>query len=428
MLDRLKTMVTSVRSRAGRPIFREFLSFGGSSIAVQGTRVGAGLVVASILGPETWGTWYLLNLIVAYGSLTHVGALNGMNREVPAALGRGDSDGAVAVRRTALGVTVLGTGTASVLLLLATIILPGFIDADAMALMLLLLAAHQAFGFAATSLKSTTRFDALARLQMVSAISYPSLTIAGAWAFGLPGFILGQVGAYLVLCLLAWRSAKVDFAFRFDARQALSLVKIGFPIMLVGLVYVLFSTVDRWVVMAYLGTVPLGHYSLAIMALGAVGLLPQVVAQQYYPRVAHAWAARRDTAELRRLASEVRNMTFVSVVPVIVGLFIIVPPAVRALLPAYEPGVPALLVTMFVPAVSAIGQGYGGVLQILNRQVWLLAAILLAAALNLALSALLVTRLGLVGVALGSLASFLFYSLSRVSLGALALRREEARG
>lgn len=427
MRDRLRALVPSIRSAVGRPIFREFLSFGGSSIAVQGTRVGAGLVVAAMLGPETWGTWYLLNLIVAYGSLTHLGALNGMNREVPAALGRGDAEGAVTVRRTALGVTVLGTGTVSILLLLSTIILPGFVDAAAMALMLLLLAAHQAFGFAATSLKSTTRFDALARLQLVSSISYPSLTIAGAWALGLPGFILGQVGAYLVLCLLAWRSAKVDFTFRFDARRASSLVKIGFPIMLVGLVYVLFSTVDRWVVTAYLGTVSLGHYSLAIMALGAVGLLPQVVAQQYYPRVAHAWAARKDTDELRRLASEVRNMTFVSVVPVIVGLLIIVPPAVRALLPAYAPGVPALLVTMFVPAVSAIGQGYGGVLQILNRQVWLLAAILLAAMLNLALSALLVTRLGLVGVALGSLASFLFYSLSRVSLGALALRREEAR-
>jgi O-antigen/teichoic acid export membrane protein len=419
--------LAALRAAARAPMFREFLRFGASTVGVQAARVGAGLVVAASLGPTLWGWWYLLNLIVAYGSLTHLGALNAMNREVPAALGRGDGAAADDLRRVALGTVIVGTGAASVLLLLAAWGAAGIVPVREVALMLMLLGAHQAYEYAAMTLKATTRFQALSSLQFVSVASYPLLAIAGAAALGLEGFILGQVLSYALLSVLARRGAGVSYAPRFDVAAARPLVAVGFPIMLVGLVYALFSSVDRWVVVAFLGAESLGHYALAIMALGAVSLLPQVVAQQYYPRVAHAWAARRDTAELRRLATQVRNMTFASVLPVVAVLIVVVPPAVRWLLPAFAPGIPALLVTVFVPLVNAIGQGYGGVLHMLDRQVWLLYAIAAAAALNAALSAALVGPLGLVGVALGSLIAFAFYGVARVVLGTLALRIEEAR-
>jgi O-antigen/teichoic acid export membrane protein len=423
---RLKLLRGAIGTVAGRPMLREFVGFGGSTFLLQASRVGSGLIVAAMLGPVTWGTWYVLNLIIAYGSLTHLGALNGMNREVPAALGRGDGEGANALRHSALGVTLVGTGTASALLLFTFVAtMPGFVAVTDITLMLILLWAHQAFDYVSVSLKSTTRFVALSKLQTVSSLIHPFLTIGGAAALGLHGFILGQVIAFGLVCLIAWRAVGVEFSARLDPRRARSLVRIGFPIMLVGLVYALFTTVDRWVVTAFLGTESLGHYSLAIMAFGAVGLLPQVVAQQYYPRVAHAWAARGDTGELRLLAARIRNMTLLTSVPVTAILILVLPPAVLAFLPAYSPGIPALLITVFVPIVGAFGQGYGGVLHMLDRQVWLLFAIIAAAAVNLGVSVALIGGFGLAGVAIGSLVAFLFYSLARVALGAFALRGAE---
>lgn len=406
-------------------MLREFVGFGASTVANQASRVGSGLAAAAILGPATWGIWFLLNLIIAYGSLTQLGALNGMNREVPAALGRGDADGAQSVRRTALGVIVAGTGAASLILLLLSALAPHLVAPRDMALMLLLLAAHQAYEYAVTTLRATTRFTQLSGLQFLSSLSYPLLTISGAWFLGLPGFILGQVLTYALLIATAREHMGVAYVARWDRRQARSLVAIGFPIMLVGLVFALFATVDRWVVTAFLGTESLGHYSLAIMSLGAVNLLPQVVSQQYYPRLAHAWAARSDTSELRRVAARVRNATLATTLPVVALLLLTLPPAVRVFLPEFAPGIPALVITAFVPLVSAPGQGYGGVLHMLNRQSWLLVAILVSATLNLGLSITLVAPFGLVGVAAASLASFAFYALARVVLGAIALRREE---
>jgi O-antigen/teichoic acid export membrane protein len=421
----LKVVRSVIGTVAGRPMFREFVGFGGSTFLLQASRVGSGLIVAAMLGPVTWGTWYVLNLVIAYGSLTHLGALNGMNREVPSALGRGDEASATAVRRNALGLTLVGTGTASILLLAYAATAPSVVGVADMTLMLILLWATQAYSFVSTSLKSTTHFNALSKLQAMSSALYPLLTIVGAAVYGLPGFIVGQVLVFAAVCLIAWRGSSVEFSARFDLRHVRSLVRIGFPIMLVGLVYALFTTVDRWVVMAFLGTEALGHYSLAIMAFGAVGLLPQVVAQQYYPRVAHAWAAHGDTGELRLLATRIRNMTLLTSVPVTAILVLVLPPAVLAFLPAYSPGVPALLITIFVPIVGAFGQGYGGVLHMLDRQVWLLFAIVAAAAVNLAVSVALIGAYGLAGVAMGSLIAFFFYSMARIALGALALRSAE---
>jgi O-antigen/teichoic acid export membrane protein len=419
---RLRAFATTIRAAAGAPLLREFLGFGSSSVVMQGSRVVSGLVVAGMLGPATWGWWYLLNLIVAYGALTQLGALNGMNREVPAALGRGQAGAAADLRRTALGVVFAGTGTASLVLVAVAALMPGVIALAELGSMLVLLLAHQGFHYAATSLKATTRFATVARLQFGMALIYPLFAVTGAWAYGLPGFIAGQVATYLVLSLLAGLSREVSYRPRLQFARARSLVGIGFPIMLVGLVHTLFSTVDRWVVAVFLGAVPLGHYSLAIMALGAVGLLPQVIAQQFYPRVAFAWSARGDLAEMRHLANQARRMTLAAVTPVVAVALLVLPPAVRAFLPEFAPGVPALSITMFVPVIATIGQGYGGILHMLDRQTWLLGAILACAVVNVAVSALLVGPLGLVGVAIGTLVAFACYAAVRVVLGARAMR------
>ena len=415
----LRTAHTAMRAT----VFQEFMRFGSSSIVVQVSRVASDLIVAALLGPAIWGAWYLLNLIIAYSALTQLGAMNAMNREVPSALGRADPEEAVRIRRTALGVVLVSTSFLSLMLLLSVALVPSSVAVNELILVLALLAAHQLFGYASTTLRATMRFSTLAHLQLTLALVYPILTIGSAWAYGLPGFIVGQLLTYAAVCVLAARSSEVVYRPTFEWSKAKTLVAIGFPIMLVGLVNTLFTTVDRWVVAAYMGTEPLGHYSVAIMALGAVALLPQVIAQQFYPRIVMAWSARGDPSELRRVATTQRRLTFVAVVPVVVVSIVVLPPVVQALLPAFAPGIPALMITMFVPVVSAVGQGYGGILHALNRQTWLLGAIVVAAIANVSLSTLLVGPYGLVGVATGTLASFAILAGSRVVLGTIALRR-----
>ena len=91
----------------GSALFGEFLGFGSSTAADQASRTAINLAAAAHLGSLAWGTWYLLNLVLQYGSLTHLGVLNGLNREFPVEIGRGHRAEAVHLRHAALGFLLL---------------------------------------------------------------------------------------------------------------------------------------------------------------------------------------------------------------------------------------------------------------------------------------------------------------------------------
>src|SRR5690606_13161143 len=191
------------------PLLKESFWFGGSTIAEQLSKLFTGVAAAAVLGPAVWGHWYLLNLVLQYGSVLHLGAVNGMNREVPALLGKGDIAGAERMQRSALGSLIVAYAAAGCLLLLVALLMVTGGRAPAaqewlrdLGLTLMLSATQQVFTFAITALRSRTMFGAVSRLQLAAVVVYPLLSLPLAWQFGLSGFIVGQALGYLALSLV----------------------------------------------------------------------------------------------------------------------------------------------------------------------------------------------------------------------------------
>ena len=414
----------------GGAFLRESASYAASTAAEQGSRLVTGLVVAGMLGPERWGYWFLLNLVLSYGALLHLGTLNGMNREVPAALGREEPERAVRLERVTLG-ALLASVCGAALLLAALSAWPAVREAlpprDGF-LMLGLLAAHQLYAFVTMRGRSRMRFGLVSRQQAFFAVLHPLFAVGGAWAWGLSGFIVGQALAYLVTVATTSRGGWGLPRPELSVQEWRALVGVGLPIMLVGVVHTFFTTVDRWIVVRFLGVEALGHYSLAVMTVSAVRLLPQVFGQQTYPRMAFAWSSRRDAAELRRLGARQSSLTFASAALVSVPAAVLAPVVVHAWLPEYAPGLGALLVALSVPFATGVGRGYGNVLNVIGRQSVYLTSILGATAVNAVASLALVGPLGLTGVSLGTALGFLALSLGLLGFGGRALARaaEEA--
>ncbi len=406
---------------------RELAGFGSTTAIDQAARLASNLVVAATLGPVAMGVWYLLNLVLQYGGMVHLGALNGMNREIPGALARNDPEEAQRVRGVALGFVLVSYLVA--LAVLAGVLVPlDVVPAGPLAwLMAGLLAAQQLYGFAFTHLKAQTKFLAAARLQLISAVTFPLATIPLAVTWGLEGYVAGQIASYATLSVIAGIRAPKLFRPRFDLPQAVRLIRIGFPIMVVGISYAVFATVDRWVIQAHLGAESLGHYSLAIMALGAVSLLPRVVAQQVYPRMAMAWSRDPTWSSLQPLMVRQQWTALAVSVPAVLLVMAVAPWGIRTFLPDYEPGIPALLISMTIPVVRVAGLGYGNAFNVVGLQHWYLIAIGTAAIANLITSLLLVGSLGLSGVAIGTVAGFGVFAGVMILAGAL-VRRSSGSG
>ena len=406
---------------------RESALFGTSTMAEQGSRLATNLFAAAILGPTVWGYWFLLNLVLRYGALVHLGAINGMNREIPAALGRGDGVDATCLQRSAFGFVLVSFATTAGLLLLGSPLFGDAFPLHDLALTIVLLAFQQTYGFAVTSLKARIAFSTVSRMQWASTLVFPMLVIPAASAGGLTGYIMGQIGTYALLSLLALSRDAAVYVPAFNAAITKRLIGIGFPIMMVGVAHALFSTTDRWIIAALLDHEALGHYAIAIMAVGAIRLVPYVFAQQVYPRMAYAWAARRDVAELQRLAQHQALLALIAATAVTIPTAAVGPWAVRTLLPAYEAGIPALLVSLLAPLVAVLGQGFANVLNVIGKQQVYLVLIVVGAGVNVIVSLLLVDRLALVGIAVGTVAGFAFLSVGLLVTGARALRRLSRR-
>src|SRR4030067_863385 len=75
-----------------------------------------GVVSAVALGPQGFGSWNALNLVLDYGQYASLGALAGLDLRLPGAVARGDAAAARSLMAGAWGVVVAGALSAALVL------------------------------------------------------------------------------------------------------------------------------------------------------------------------------------------------------------------------------------------------------------------------------------------------------------------------
>lgn len=408
----------------------EFALFAFSTVLLQVSRFGVNMAAARWLGPATYGVWNGFTLALTYAPILTLGVINAMNREVPLLTGKGDQAAAQRVIQVTFAVSL----ATSLLAGLAAIVL-GLSQANTLAgraavFLGVLLMAQQIYLYLQLWLKCNIRFSAMSYQQMIYAFIYPLLVLPATALGGLNGFILGQAIAVLGVSTWIIIALQAPVAARFDWQVFLSLVKIGLPIIAAGTLYGLLTTIDRWVILTYLGVEPLGHYSLAIMASSMLGLLPMVVSQQMYPRMARRFG---ETGNVRALQPMIiRQALFGSGVtaPVLGIVYVGLPWLVAVFLQDYAAGVEPARVLLIGLACLPLAGGVANFLNTVGKQNYYLAIQGVGALLNLALEVAFVKAgLGLVGVAWGAALALALYTLLLLGTGWWVMRiSTEARG
>lgn len=416
-----RSQVDSAALAADHRLAPELAAYAGTTLLVQASRFAVNLVAAKLLGPFSYGIWNAVSSVLVYGLSAHGGVLNGMNREVPYHSGRGDAAKVAQVRRVGLAIGLLSAFVAGLVTLGASQ-LPVWAPAVRAALMATaaLLLVQQLYQYLQFALKSSIRFDLVSRLQIALSVAFPLAVIPSTATFGLTGFIASQAAAMAIAAALVARLAPFPFRLEWNWPETFRLARIGLPIMTAGILYALLTTVDRWVVLALLGTVSLGYYSLAILTMGALGVLPSVISEQMYPRMALAFGSEQAYAAVAPLIKRqaVLNVAVVTPVLLVVGLILL--PLAPNYLPAFAAGVVPAQVASLSFVFLAISAGFGNFLNTVGKQASYLGAQAIALVLNAALGVVFVeVGWGLTGVALSLVVSYAVYS---AVLAFLALR------
>lgn len=359
--DAMQRIITFFRDKLTSGMGREFVLYASSTVLMQASKFGTNLFVAALIGPTSQGWWNSLQPFVIYSSLIQLGVLNGMNRQIPYYMGRGEEYRAERIRRVSLGVVVLTVIPPVFLALTIGGLIPDNpLLSQAVMVMAVAILAQQWFLYKRMLLFSAIRFDLVSVQQVSLAVFYPLLCLLLAWQWGLPGFILAQGLVNLILVAIISGIAPFGNRMSFDWRETRQLIGIGLPIMLGGFLYDLMGILDRWIILAFLGATEVGYYTLAILSLQVLTLLPNVVVSQFYPRMSRAYGESHSYRGVRHMLVRSAQAATVIIWPLSLAFILAVDPFVRHYMPDYVEGILAARIAIVGiafsgPVVSSAG-------------------------------------------------------------------------
>jgi len=397
--------------RASRALVREFGLFTASTILFQGARFLFSLAAARSLSSQEFTAWALVVALLVYAPSLLLGISNGMSRELPILIGRESQEAAdrtIAAAWTATIAAVVTTLSGAVIVAAAAPTI-----GSSSLLVGILASGTIVFTTQQFILRSRLRFDAasaqMASFGLIAVVASAVLAIAGHADFRTVAALFGF--ALLVAIVIGIALAPPPTPLRLDIDEMHRLARIGFPIMLVGLVFSLFVTLDRWVAITLLGPQRAAPYALASLIAAAMLAVPTIVSQQTYPRMAIARGRGASANDLRAMAQHQGRIAagLVAPVAIVIGLFAWL--GIPLLLPAYAAAVPAVVVLSSGFVVLAYLTGYGNYLNVVGGQWRYLAAQMAGVAFAIGLMFLGGSLLGLPGIAAGMSGSHVLYGV-----------------
>jgi O-antigen/teichoic acid export membrane protein len=215
------------------------------------------------------------------------------------------------------------------------------------------------------------------------------------------GGVVSQLAA-LVIGLFATRPRLRGLLDLATARRA---VKFGVPLMLGGISAFVLNAGDRIIIQRFLGAAEVGRYQVAYTVGYVVVMLLVFTSQAWTPR----FAAIRDRTERMALVERSRNELYRLLIPMILGITLGAPVALRIVAPAsYRPE--SLLLVVFLVALSAFPVAAGGAITrelfAMRRGRSIATAAAVAAASNVLLNIIWVPRFGIAGSAAATVVAF----------------------
>ncbi len=400
-----------------REIARDFAWLSVARAAALATGLARSLIIPGLLGPRSYGIWKTLGLIQTYAQFGDAGARAALKRQIPLHAGRGDSEGLERSRAVAFLANNAAVLAAAALTVVAAMMVDDPAMRAALLLFLPLLYASHVGSFLEQLLAGLKEFSFLSRLSVAAGLAEAALAIAATWAFGLKGLIAGTAVAHAGAALV--QAARTGWAVgvRWDRREMRELASIGFPSHLNGLLYNLFLSIDRWLILSFLGLSALGQYGLAMTICESLFQLSYAFGSVLSPRLVERYS-ERESAEDLRLMVEVPLVIISRAAPLVLGVvFFLSEAAVTRFLPAFTEAIAPLQVLLVGTFFWCVPRGLSSFFITMRRQagtVWLYLAVI-------AINAgtvwwLLRSGWGLTGAALGTTLALAVYGCGLVLL------------
>jgi O-antigen/teichoic acid export membrane protein len=318
--------------------------FGSGNLVATMLRLVGGVLTSRMVDPSVLGLYSGIGLVRGYAPFLQAGVANGLNRELPYHMGRGDRE----------QVETLAATAQTWLLLVSAMAISG----------LLAVGAWQAFrgrfdlamGWASftvpvfgvlygqfylqTLYKTHGRFPRLSFVSIVTA-AVGLVTVILVWWLGFGGLCLRGIIVAAVTLVLLWHWRPLVVRPRWHWPGFRLLLTTGIPIWLAAQLYSLWPVLNSTLVLSYMGSRGLGLFSIANLAGSSIAMFPLALSQVVYPKMAHEYGRTGRITPLLRMTVKPTLVTLGFTALVVMVVWFALPPVIRVVLPKYVEGTAA---------------------------------------------------------------------------------------
>jgi O-antigen/teichoic acid export membrane protein len=351
--DRKESLFSRVRSFLGSKVTP--VMYAASSVLTASAQLIAGFIVIKWIAPEELGLWQSVRLAQVYAFLLLLGINNGLGRELPYFLGKGDKEFAQKLASTAFScatianllVTVIGVGCAIFFAGQGSSVIWAIL---AVTIQIVLAFYQQIF---VVTFRSNEAFNKLSVLQFIEAV-LSLLTIPIVYYFHYEGMLARTVLVASVVSALTYYYRPMRVPMKIDWPALTLLFKTGIRIFTLDYIKNSAGTLDRVVLLKLGGFREVGVYQLAGIALQTLIVLPKSLSSYLYPRMTFRFGQTGDSLALWKSGIRfVYVATGLTLVAAAVAWFAL-PYLVPVFAPKYAGGMSAARIILIAGVLEAV--------------------------------------------------------------------------
>jgi len=373
----------------------------------------AGFIIARSLGPTLFGVYSALMLVTTYSMYSYLILLLAMTKKVPFYNGKKELEKAEDIEKTVFGGSVLIILVISILLVISSFLIKNVSQSTikGIRIVAVIVILQQVFYFYQHYFRAEKKFQMMGKSMVIYSIAFFALVIT-LIRFNVEGVLLSMLIAYFMVIIYFFRKAGFKAKLP-NPRKMLSLTRIGFPLLTISVMTIIFISIDKIMIIKFMDTTSLGYYSFALLIAGIVLFIPQSVGSVLFPYTLERYGIKENMQHIKNYLFQ-PTFAVSYLIPIVIGLvFITAPILIYYLLPDYLPGLAVFKILVCSVFFMSLTEPSNNLLVALNREKTILSlqavSIILAVVLNYIF---IVNGYGITGIAIATAISYFFYNIN----------------
>jgi len=337
---------------------KTLIRFASSQIISQFLRVASGFLVVSFIEPELYGQFTGVGVFMGYILLGHGGIINGLSRELPFELGRGNDEYGRQMASSVFVLSLLLSLLASLVFFFFAVFfflqgdnLTGIIYLSYVVIGGLFLLNSQ---YLPTLYRTNKDFNSLSRQNILVGIGN-LLTVVLVYFFSIYGLLARGILLAVYQFTLLYINKPYKISFKYSLSHYKTLIKTGIPIFMVGQINPLWATIMNNLIFSIGGATNYGLYALSTIVQSTVGVIPISFSGVIYPRMSIMLGEGKTIGQI--LKSNIKPLFFQFGVMLIIAFagVLLLPIIIPEILPKYVNGIEAAQWMLFSPVMQSFG-------------------------------------------------------------------------